>query len=237
MSPNNTSLCASIIEDHPIQFYYVAIVAPDILSSIVNLVVTYIFYRSVEIQHPQFSVIFQSQCFVNFVNLISNSLHFFHKLIPCFTSVYVLVNFNALQFHFLSWFCVSILRLYIVCTQDISDFVKVRRVCLAFVWICFGLMKVINNVIYQFLPQIPIAFVFHGITILPAVLCIFVYVALKFKLNQQNSLQISQHQRSLEENPPQDELEEEFEQVRTFTYSEKYTILREFFWLDRHDID
>ena len=214
MSQNNTKICSNIIEDHPIQFYYLAIVAPDILTSFVNLAVTYIFYHSVEIRHPQFSLIFQSQCFVNFVNLISNAMHCFHNLIPCFTSVYVVTNFNSLQFHFISWLCVAILRLYVICNEEISDFVKVRRVCLAFVWICFGLIKAINNLIYQFLPQISIQLVFQTLTILPIVFCILIYIALKCKLKHLNTFQLSQHERELEENPPKDQLEQEFEEVK-----------------------
>ena len=219
MSDNNTTNpnCGNVIEGNPITVYIFAVLIPDIVSSLVNLILTILIYHTVEIHHPQFAVIFQNHCFGNVINLISLGLHICNALIhpiACFTSVYTILNYNALQFHFISWLSVAIIRLYLLSNQenDTLNFSKLKKCALAFVWTFFIVMKISLIGAYQLdLSYISLLHKFTSIS--PVFICILIYVMLKIKLKHNEELENLQHINRNEENLTQDEHENELEQV------------------------
>ena len=221
MSTNSTneSHCANVVEGRPIEFYIFGLLIPDIVSSMANLMVTYIFYYTVEISHPQFMIIFQNHCLGNVINVLSLVLHIFYSAIqsvPCFSTVYILLNYNALQFNFISWLCVAIMRWYFISKADdniVMNFPIMKTFALAFVWIFFISIKVCNNIVVQLCTIFITRLVFYSLMVLPVVLCILMYFALKIQLAKKEQLEMLQHQNRMKSNPPQNELEDQLEQV------------------------
>ena len=214
LTSSDSPYCSEIANNGE-YFYVFSVVIPDIISSLINLILTYILYHTVEIGHPQFAIIFQNHCIGNLVNFLSLSLHVLNLfyLVPCFTTVYVLVNFNALQFHFISWLAVALMRLYFISNQQNSVHLsKVKKCAFAFVWVYFVSLKVCNNVVLGISTPFITRIVFYVTMISPAVFCIVIYFALRIKLRVIERLEIQQHQNRLEENQPQNELEVGFEE-------------------------
>lgn len=216
--------CDNIMEGNPIEVYLFSVVIPDIVSSLGNFLLTYIIYHTVEIHHPQFAIIFQNHCFGNVINVVSIGLHIFNAIvrrIPCFTSVYTILNYNALQFHFISWLSVSIMRFHFISNQtnETISFSKVKLFSFAFVWTFFLSIKLCNNLVFQFCASYNVVRqVIYLTTILPVFCCILIYLPLKLKLKRNEAVEMSQVQKiNEEENPPsQTTLEIEFKQVWFF---------------------
>ena len=237
-STYNDSHCANIAEGEAIEFYIFLVITPDILFSIGNLILTFVLYRTVEISHPQFGIIFQNHCFGNVVNTLSLILHCFNFIIriPCFTTIFYLLNYNALHFHFTSWLSVAIMRLYFIIEDPATEeFPKIKNHAFAFVWIFFIGLKVCNNIALQLCTVLVTRIVFHSLTLLPIVLCILIYVALKIILAKFEQLELTQHKYRMEESPPQNEHEIDLEEVSfiklSFENSNSYS--SEWVWKDQ----
>ena len=213
LTSSETPYCSDIANNGQ-YFYAFSVVIPDIVSSLINLILTYILYHTVEIDHPQFAIIFQNHCIGNFVNFLSLGLHVVNifYLIPCFTTVYVLLNFNALQFHFISWLAVALLRLYFISNQQQVDFSKAKKCAFALVWVYYVSLKVFNNIVLGISTPSITRIVFYTTMISPVVFCIVIYFTLRIKLTEIERLEIQQHQNRVEENQPQNELEVGFEE-------------------------
>ena len=245
MSENNTTTninCDNIIDDNPIEVYIFLVLIPDIVSSFFNLVLTYIIYHTVEIDHPQFALIFQNHCFGNVINFITNTLHIFNSFvrpIPCFTSIYTVLNYNALQFHFISWLAIAIMRMYFIthAENEQISFLTMKKYAFAFTWMFFLAIKVCLHTVYQLSSQDNvIRIVLYFATISPVIVCIFIYIDLKSKLKHKEELENLQQINRMEENPPENSIENELEQVSHPSkgrYSKFFSKLHFFFISER----
>ena len=213
---NNNSACANLVEGEVIEVYIFGVVIPDILLSSCNLILTFILYRTVEIGHPQFAIIFQSHCFGNVLNFSALSSTFLTSYLEFpvssqFFTFSTTIPSNFIWYLGFVWQSCDFTLFQSKTIQIISP--KLKKCAFAFVWIFFIIMKVCNNITFQFCTLIVTRIVFHSLTILPVVLSIFVYVVLKIILAKHEKLELLQHKYRVEENSPQNEHEVDLAQV------------------------
>ena len=122
----NKIFCSNIARDYNF-IYYLFVVVPDILCSILHVAMTLGVYKTVEISHPQFSLLFQNHVVSLVVSLVNFGLHVFHSWIECFDKFYFLINFVSVQFHFVTWMLVAILRFTLLGgVNNVVDMANIR---------------------------------------------------------------------------------------------------------------
>ncbi len=138
------SWCTSIVEVN-YTAYILFVLCPEILSTAFESTLTYIMFRTVEIAHPQFFLIFQN----HIVSLVMSSISLTLQIVnpwaklQCFNIYYFVVNFISFQFHLITWMSVSVLRYRLIGgykSQRLVDFDKLKMKTTALTWLSIVLI-------------------------------------------------------------------------------------------------